>query len=305
MRILHLISRTSAYFRASTVGLILGAGSLAVAEVDLGSAVQGIHGGDSRTAGIHGGDRSTLGIHGGDSRTSGIHGGDRSTLGIHGGDSRTAGIHGGDRSTRGIHGGDGRTAGIHGGDRSTQGIHGGDSRIFEWAAMGPVESLEVIDEGYRLTILGQTFISNLTSIPVAKGDYMLAAGSAESLDILMPIGLSYVAGASPVLVRGTVNNVESSTAELTVGDLAIDYSAHLSTDPTYSPEAGEAVEFLGVQPLPGGNAILNLQANTGSYIRGIHGGDSRTRGIHGGDSRTRGIHGGDSRTREIQGGDIR
>ena len=104
---------------------------------------------------------------------------------------------------------------------------------------------------------------------------MLAAGSGESLDLLMPIGTSYVAGASPVLVRGTVNGIKSSTAELTVGALAIDYSAHLSTDAKFSPEVGEVVEFMGVQPLLGGNAILNIQGGTDSYLRGVHGGDSR------------------------------
>ena len=173
------------------------------------------------------------------------------------------GIHGGDRSLRGIHGGDRRIRGIHGGDRSLRGSH------------GPVESLEIIHEGYRLTILGQTFVSNLTSISVAEGDYVLAAGSGKSLDLLMPIGMSYVAGASPVLIRGTVKSSKSSTAELTVGDLAIDYSAHLSTDANFSLEVGEAVEFLGVQPLPGGKAILNIQGGTDSYLRGVHGGDSR------------------------------
>ena len=245
MRKLLNTCRTSVYLHASIVGLAIGVGNSAVADIALESSVQGIHGGDRRTAGIHGGDRSIQGIHGGDRRTAGIHGGDRSIQGIHGGDRRTAGIHGGDR------------------------------RIFESAAMGPVESLEVIDEGYRLTILGQTFVSNLTSIPVAEGDYVLAAGSGESLNLLMPIGMSYVAGASPVLVRGAVSSINSSTAELTVGDLAIDYSAHLSTDARFSPEVGEAVEFMGVQPLLGGSAILNIQGGTDSYVRGIHGGKSR------------------------------
>ncbi len=255
MRKLLNTCRTSVYLHASIVGLAIGVGNSAVADIALESSVQGIHGGDRRTAGIHGGDRSIRGIHGGDRRTAGIHGGDRSIQGIHGGD----------RSIQGIHGGDRRTAGIHGGDR----------RIFESAAMGPVESLEVIDEGYRLTILGQTFVSNLTSIPVAEGDYVLAAGSGESLNLLMPIGMSYVAGASPILVRGAVSSINSSTAELTVGDLAIDYSAHLSTDARFSPEVGEAVEFMGVQPLLGGSAILNIQGGTDSYVRGIHGGKSR------------------------------
>jgi len=245
MRKFHNICTTSIFLHASIVGLAIGVGDSALAELDLRSSVQGIHGGDRHTAGIHGGDRSIRGIHGGDRRTTGIHGGDRSIRGIHGGDRRIAGIHGGDR------------------------------RIFESAAMGPVESLEIINEGYRLTILGQTFITNLTSIPVAEGDYVLAAGSGESLDLLMPIAMPYVAGASPVLIRGTVSSIMALTAELTVGALVIDYSAHLSIDASFSPEVGEAVEFMGVQPLPGGNAILNIQGGTESYVRGIHGGDRR------------------------------
>ena len=245
MRKFHNIFTTSVYLHASIVGIAIGVGDSALAELDLRSSVQGIHGGDRQTAGIHGGDRSIRGIHGGDRRTAGIHGGDRSIRGIHGGDRRIAGIHGGDR------------------------------RIFESAAMGPVESLEIIHEGYRLTILGQTFITNSTSIPVAEGDYVLAAGSGESLDLLMPIGMPYVAGASQVLVRGTVNSIKSFTAELTVGDLAIDYSAHLSIDASFSPKVGAVVEFMGVQPLPGGNAILNIQGGTESYVRGVQGGKRR------------------------------
>ena len=215
------------------------------------------------------------------------------------------GIHGGDRAARGISDDDSETAGIHGGDRSTRGIHGDDRRIFDSAAMGPVDSLEVIDEGYLLTIVGQTFISKSASIPVTEGDYVLAAGSDGSLDILMPIGMTYVAGASPVLVIGTVSDVWPSIAELSIGDLAIDYSAHLSTDATFSPAAGELVEFMGVQPLPGGNAILNIQDGADSYLRGIHGGDRSTRRISDDESETAGIHGGDRSTRGIDGSGIR
>jgi len=255
--------------------IAVGTGNVVQAEIDTGSGTRGIHGGDSRTRGIHGGD----------SRTRGIQGGDRSTLGIHGGDRRTRGIHGGDRRTRGI----------HGGDRSTRGVNGGENRIFDSAAMGPIESLEVIDDGYRLTVLGQTFLTNVMSETVSEGDYVLAAGSDGSLDILMPIGMAYVAGASPVLIRGTVDTVKSSTASLTIGELSINYSAQLSVDGEFLPESGEAIEFKGIQPLPGGYAMLNFHSDTESYLLGIHGGDSRTRGIHGGDSRTRGIHGGDTR----------
>ena len=151
--------------------------------------------------------------------------------------------------------------------------------------MGPIESLEVIDDGYRLTILGQTFVANVMSETVSEGDYVLAAGSDGSLDILMPIGMAYVAGASPVLVRGTVNTVESSIAKLTIGELSIDYSAQLSVNATFSPELGESIEFKGIQPMPGGYAMLNFHSDSDSYLLGIHGGDNRTRGIHGGDTR--------------------
>ena len=66
MRKLHYICRTSVYLHASIVGLAIGVGNSAIADLDLESSVQGIHGADRHTAGIHGGDRSIRGIHGGD-----------------------------------------------------------------------------------------------------------------------------------------------------------------------------------------------------------------------------------------------
>jgi len=35
------------------------------------------------------------------------------------------------------------------------------------------------------------------------------------------------------------------------------------------------IEFMGIQPLAGGSAILNIHSGSESYVRGIHGGDKR------------------------------
>ncbi len=49
MRKLLNICRTSVYLHASIVGLAIGVGNSAVADLTLESSVQGIHGGDRRT----------------------------------------------------------------------------------------------------------------------------------------------------------------------------------------------------------------------------------------------------------------
>jgi len=129
--------------------------------------------------------------------------------------STVLGIHGGDSQTRGIHGGDSQTRGIHGGDSQTRVSTGDETQLFDSAAMGPIESIEILDDGsYLITVLGQAFVGDKPPGSVNEGAYVLAAGSGGAMEVFMPLGSIYVPGASSILVRGVVDLVEPSTAVL-------------------------------------------------------------------------------------------
>jgi hypothetical protein len=148
--------------------------------------------------------------------------------------------------------------------------------VYTSAAMGPIESIAQNTNGSStITILGQSFVSWLEGTPAGVGDYVLA-GSHENgeLAVLMPIGESYVPGASSVWLVGAVDAVSAPIAQFSVGSISVDYSALLSADPTLAPQSGDMIDVFGLQPAPGGSLVL-----------GIHGSDSRVRGIHGSDRR--------------------
>jgi hypothetical protein len=163
--------------------------------------------------------------------------------------------------------------------------------------LGPVEAVERnSDTGTtQITVLGQTFVSDLEEVGAAVGDYVLAASRENGeLAVLVSAGESYVPGSSAVWVIGTVDGVTAPIAQFSVGEATFDYSSLLSLDPSLSLEAGDIVDFYGIQPVPGGSVILGIHGSD-SQLRGIHGSDSRVRGIHGSDNRVRGIHGSDRR----------
>jgi hypothetical protein len=172
--------------------------------------------------------------------------------------------------------------------------------------MGPVELVSVDENGGALVILGQTFSGDATDVSmVSVGDYVLAAGiEVGSLDVLIPIGETYVPGASEVRLSGPITDTDPATASLNVGNTVFDYSEHLVLEPAYSPAVGDVIDIVGIQPIPSGSVLLGISGGD-SETRGISGGDSQLHGISGGDSRLRGISGGDSRLRGISGGDSR
>jgi hypothetical protein len=100
--------------------------------------------------------------------------------------------------------------------------------------------------------VGQAMLGNLS-----VGDYVAVVGSVVGpgniyADRIGEYGNGYVAGASEVLVAGIPSNVNSSIAELTLGNLAIDYSPALANG---SPLGAPIIEFRGIQPEIGGKLI--------------------------------------------------
>jgi hypothetical protein len=179
------------------------------------------------------------------------------------------------------------TSGFSGNDQDST-----EAPLFDYqtAAMGPVEALALNADGtVALTILGQTFAANSDDVSVAIGDYaVFATDESGELAMLMPVQGSYIPGASPVWVAGTVGTVDNALGQFSVGNASFDYTAMLVENPTLTPSVGDAVDMFGVQPVMGGRVLLGISGSDG---RGISGSDGR--GISGSDGR--GISGSDGR----------
>ena len=155
--------------------------------------------------------------------------------------------------------------------------------LFDSIALGPIETIALSSQHHAttVTILGQSYGTNVSV--GAVGDYVLAAGVGGSLIMLATLAGDYVAGASPVFVRGAAREVDSSLAELTIGNLVVSYGDSLVADPSLSPQSGGLIEGFGIQPAFGGK-LLGQKVKTSTVVLGITGGDiSSVLGINGGD----------------------
>ena len=136
------------------------------------------------------------------------------------------------------------------------------SVAYESAALGPVESIQASQDGSTvITVLGQSFTSP-DGVAVALGDYVVAASAnGDELDVLIPVGEAYVAGASEVWAVGMISNVSASTGMMTIGTATVDYTTLLSEAPSYAPESGTLTEIAGVQPVFGGPVLMGINGS--------------------------------------------
>jgi len=138
-------------------------------------------------------------------------------------------------------------------------LRGASGAAFDSIAIGPVESITTTDgASVTITVLGQPYRTTPdVADSVAESEYVAVAGDADgNLSLIYPVGSSYVPGVSPVVVRGAVTAVDASRAIVRVGGVAIDYSSHLVSDPSYAPEIGQSLEANGTQPLLGGSVLI-------------------------------------------------
>ncbi len=75
---------------------------------------------------------------------------------------------------------------------------------------------------------------------------MVAAGNEGDLAAVYRTGQAYVAGVSPVTLRGVVGSVDLSRGTMSVGALAIDYTSYLVSQPQFQPELDEVIEVDGL-----------------------------------------------------------
>jgi len=87
---------------------------------------------------------------------------------------------------------------------------------------------------------------------------VVAVGDSGTLAGVYPTGQTYIAGVSPVTLRGAVSSVDSSRATMLVGATTIDYSSLLVSQPLFQPQVDEVIEIDGTQPALSGSVLAGL-----------------------------------------------
>ncbi len=106
---------------------------------------------------------------------------------------------------------------------------------YDWALYGPVKAID----DHTISLLGYSFDVDAAALSGFDGNAMLLiAGSHDGSEPEMhSFGESFVSGATPVIVSGTVESVDHSTARLQLSNgTTVDYTAILAiaADPEIS-----------------------------------------------------------------------
>jgi hypothetical protein len=134
--------------------------------------------------------------------------------------------------------------------------------------VGPVEFIS--SDQTRMSVLGQSFVvdakTRISPVGVRPSQMpALEVGALVTVELESTTQLaratsvvvarsSYVPGATPVLIVGTVRYVSPSLAKLWVGGLEIDFSS-VSPEVASAIRIGSLVEVYGIQPSPNGLVI--------------------------------------------------
>ena len=135
-------------------------------------------------------------------------------------------------------------------------------------ASGPIEKVDL--KSGRVVILGQTYAAQAgapalkrLADQVSSGSTVVASvlGSKDSAGKLRAArlvvgGTDYAPGATPVVVLGRVESVQSGTGTLRVGQLSVDYTSILSNAST-AFVAGQLIAVAGVQAAAGASLVAS------------------------------------------------
>jgi hypothetical protein len=129
---------------------------------------------------------------------------------------------------------------------------------FSVAAMGAVEVVTVEGDAASLTVAGQVFKVSAADTPsFRQGDYVVAGATEPGAEaVVYHVGIPYVPGISTVRVKAAVAGADVVKGTVTAGALTVDYTPHLSFDPTLAPSIGDTVQAAGTQPLLGGALVV-------------------------------------------------
>jgi hypothetical protein len=134
------------------------------------------------------------------------------------------------------------------------------------AAMGPVSYIGASPDGQAtIAVAGVPFVANGDE-GFAVGDYVVVASTdGVRASVSYSLGQSYVAGVSPVRVKGVVSDVDAALGTLDIaGGLTVDYTAQLSARPTLAAGGGDTVVVAGVLPT-GAAGVLYTGPDAGDF----------------------------------------
>jgi hypothetical protein len=125
--------------------------------------------------------------------------------------------------------------------------------------MGALESISIDGGTAILSVAGQSFnVASTEASALAIGDYVVAGAAQPSAPgVVYHVGAPYSPGISTVRVKAPVESVDLLQGRLTAGALVVDYTPHLSVDPSLAPSAGDTVEVTGTQPAHGGVLVVS------------------------------------------------
>jgi hypothetical protein len=75
------------------------------------------------------------------------------------------------------------------------------------------------------------------------------------------VGAAYGPGVSKVRLKGSVSAVDTGAGTASLGDVTVDYTALLSTDPDAAPDVGGSFATVGIQPIPRGVVLAGPSAS--------------------------------------------
>ena len=168
--------------------------------------------------------------------------------------------------------------------------------------VGPVESVNSAHT--TAIVLGQKVLLGANSSvtvgsTVAVYGKVLGDGSLSVAKLV--VEGDYVAGATPVLVSGTVQKVQPSIGRAVVSGITVDLTALMSRG-SVTPAVGSTVQISGTQPVNGGVLVADGITGGGLSANGITGGGLSANGITGGGLSANGITGGGLTASGITGG---
>ena len=136
-------------------------------------------------------------------------------------------------------------------------LYGSDLQV-----LGQIQQIDltqgvVVVAGQHITISRQTVFTAEKSAGVAVsgleaskvGDVLAVSGELdEPAAEIVQTSLAYVAGATPVYVKGKLSAVEASIGVGKIGDLVVDFTPAMASAKFPNLEAGDIVEAVGIQP---------------------------------------------------------
>jgi hypothetical protein len=157
--------------------------------------------------------------------------------------------------------------------------------------VGPIEALDAAT--HTAVVLGQKIaLRDVNSLHV--GNTLAVYGVSRADGSIHVSGVrdqgAYVAGATPILLAGTVQSAEPLTGRVTVNGIKVDLTPAMASG-QFSPAVGSKLTIQGIQPVSRGVVVTDGIIGSGAGVSGIIGSGASANGIIGSGASANGIIG--------------